>query len=211
MIKETTLSSHYLPRSYLTPWASLIVLVCLTMIATSSRSEPALMVPLHEIKYEELPPSWLLTTPEPSIAAAKQAPVDQSMTKAEEVTIAKKVPEAKKVPKANNLEKITKTPTIDKIRDKTIQPVVKQPTQPPQMAVAATPKIAPHLIPLKKLIPAATQGNADAQYELGMRYQYGNGVPKSRHKAHRWLSQSANTRACTRTICPIHVLSTICT
>ena len=51
-------------------------------------------------------------------------------------------------------------------------------------------------IPLKvfsiaSLREAAQQGNAESQYQLGMRYQYGDGVKMNINKANQWLAKAA--------------------
>lgn len=80
---------------------------------------------------------------------------------------------------------ISKTPT----RKQVIQ------TPPPQVREKAKPQVANHYQPqnfsINSLQVTAKQGNVSSQYQLGMRYQYGNGVSKSQSKAHLWLEKSA--------------------
>lgn len=72
------------------------------------------------------------------------------------------------------------------------RPVVKQVLKPVVHAPEAkTPKSVSAQSPVQSIINAANKGDGNAQYDLGMRYQYGNGVKKSRSKAHRWLNKSA--------------------
>ncbi|MEE9302711.1 MAG: tetratricopeptide repeat protein [Thiotrichaceae bacterium] len=76
------------------------------------------------------------------------------------------------------------------------KPVVKHVTRPTPKPAVQIPAAKPTTI--QSLLSAANQNNSQAQYDLGMRYQYGNGVQKSRSTAHRWLNKSAeagNARA----------------
>jgi TPR repeat protein len=46
-------------------------------------------------------------------------------------------------------------------------------------------------VALKKLRPVAEQGNADAQFRLGLMYREGKGVPQDDKQATAWLSKAA--------------------
>lgn len=78
----------------------------------------------------------------------------------------------------------------------------KQPVALPENPAVLAPKLP--LIPVparvkprdnqsewQRLNERASAGQAQAQYELAMRYRYGNGVQKSRSIAHSWLEKSA--------------------
>ncbi len=102
-------------------------------------AEPALMQPVEDIHFQELPPAWLITG-ESGFSGSKV---------------------------------------------KTIVPASSR------TVVNQAAKTVPAQSPIQSIINEANKGNRDAQYDLGMRYQYGNGVKKSRSKAHRWLNKSA--------------------
>jgi len=80
---------------------------------------------------------------------------------------------------------VSKTPT----RKQVIQ------TPLPQVREKAKSQVANHYQPqnfsINSLQATAKQGNVNSQYQLGMRYQYGDGVSKSQSKAHLWLEKSA--------------------
>jgi len=46
----------------------------------------------------------------------------------------------------------------------------------------------------KLLLPLAEQGDADAQFNLGLMYQKGQGVPQDNKEAVKWLRLSAEQR-----------------
>ena len=84
-------------------------------------------------------------------------------------------------------------------RKKSVQ--VKKPQK--QIAQAVSPQLKkkpqvvnhyqPKNFSISSLNATAKQGNVNSQYQLGMRYQYGNGVRRSQSKAHFWLEKSAKS------------------
>ncbi|MEE9350907.1 MAG: tetratricopeptide repeat protein [Thiotrichaceae bacterium] len=132
-----------------------LMFVGLFPIITSA--DEALMQPVQDIHFQELPPPWE-SQPVPKIAV----PV---------VAVAK-----------------SKSP------QKPIKPIMKQAVRvAPKVAIQAPKVSAPKQTTIQSLMAAAKKNDSQAQYDLGMRYQYGNGVKKSRSTAHRWLSKSAES------------------
>ena len=84
---------------------------------------------------------------------------------------------------------------------KKMEPVIKTPLpvamplspQQEKVQTARAIEAKPNATSIQSLIAKANHDDNDAQYDLGMRYQYGNGVEKSRSKAHRWLNKSAES------------------
>lgn len=118
-------------------------------------AEEALMQPVQDIHFQELPPPW----------------------------------ESQPIPKI-----VVPVAVVAQSPQKPTRPVVRQAARVAPKAVIQAPKVsAPKQTTLQSLITAANQNDSQAQYDLGMRYQYGNGVKKSRSTAHRWLSKSAES------------------
>ena len=142
------------------------LLLCLSPL---SNAEDALMQPVQAVHYQELPPPWT-TQATPVIAAITPS---TKTNKSNITTSARTKPVVKKAP----------------------LPVAMPFTTPQQKKVqtAKAIKAASTVSPIQSLITRANQNDNDAQYNLGMRYQYGNGVEKSRSKAHRWLNKSAES------------------
>lgn len=126
--------------------------VATILVFNTALADPALMQPVENIHFKELPPPWLT----PGASGSKVKAVVPTSSR----------PTVKQAPR----------------------PVVRAPAARP---VATTPKPDPTQSPIQSIINSANKGDKNAQYDLGMRYQYGNGVKKNRSKAHRWLSKSA--------------------
>lgn len=117
-------------------------------------AEPAIMQPVGDIHFQELPPPWFSDLGGKAVVPAASI---------------KKPPVATK-------------PAIKQARP---APVYK----PKPANYTTNSSTQPSSV--QTLIATAKRGDRQAQYDLGMRYQYGNGVQKSRSKAHRWLNKSA--------------------
>jgi len=134
----------------------MIFLVSLLSISSHLLADAALMHPVQDIHFQELPPPWALQ-PTSKIITANTA--------------------------TNTIERKAKTVITPAVQTK--KPINQQ-ALPSHLAKATKQTY------IQSIISAANQNNIQAQYDLGMRYQYGNGVTKSRSKAHRWLNKSAN-------------------
>lgn len=124
-----------------------------------SFAEPAIMQPVDDIHFQELPPPWLTDTGVKDIRSVQNTALEQSF----------------------------RTLPITRLQ---LQQQVKK-VLPSKVTTKETATAKPSSI--QSLLVAANQGDVQAQYNLGMRYQYGNGVQKSHSKAHRWLDKSAQT------------------
>lgn len=142
-------SKHVMGASLAFVFASVIASL---LVVNTALAEPALMQPVEDIQFKEIPPPWLAS--------------EGSGSTVKNVVPASSQPVIKQTPK----------------------PVVRAPAQ---RHASSTPKPTSGQTTIESLIHAANKGDRNAQYDLGMRYQYGNGVKKSRIKAHRWLSKSA--------------------
>lgn len=137
--------------------AKCLLVAGLMAFPVSSMAEPALMQPIQDVHFQELPPPWE-AQPLPQIPAATK-------------------------PKVN-------TPVAPKVVQKPVhKPAKAKPVARAPVAVAQAPK-AP--ASLQSLQSAAQRGDAEAAYQLGIRYQYGNGVQASRSQAHKWLNKAAS-------------------
>lgn len=164
--------------------AVLGVLVCVSTCFPNlgiSASEPELMVPVEDVHFQELPPPGLLepdTVPVITERTEQSAPVTKR--------VSRKQPEQQQVvDKPKTKQVITKRPKTTETRQ------LQQKKATPGAFLSAT-------TPVQTLQAQARRGNPQAQYQLGLRYQYGNGVAKTPSKAHRWLSKAAkagNARA----------------
>lgn len=43
----------------------------------------------------------------------------------------------------------------------------------------------------KKMLPLATNGNADAEYAVGYMYYYGKGIPEDQQEGEQWIRKAA--------------------
>ncbi len=157
----------------------LISMVCL-QISFAETAEPELMLPVQDVHFQELPPPGLLE----SVSALDGVPV----TRQAEV---KQAPEqqAKKAP-VKSAVGVKKHPE-KKVAKQLHSQQMRQKNRFVPKAGGSEKSPPPATTPLQTLMLNAQRGNAQAQYELGLRYQYGNGVPKAPSKAHRWLNKAA--------------------
>ncbi len=135
----------------------LVSLACFGVFSIPAIADEALMKPVQEIHFQELPPPWA-SEPIPNIDTPKNNVVTQK----------------------------------EKVRTQSTKPVKKHIARQDHLKPVVRPS-APKLTTIQSLISAANKNNHQAQYDLGMRYQYGNGVQKSRSSAHRWLNKSAKS------------------
>ena len=124
------------------------------LVFNTALADPALMQPVEDIHFKELPPPWFASgvsgfTVKTVVPASSRPDVKQAQAP---------------------------------------RPAVPVPAAHP---IATTPQLVPAQSSIQSIINSANKGDRNAQYDLGMRYQYGNGVKKSRNKAHRWLNKSA--------------------
>lgn len=70
--------------------------------------------------------------------------------------------------------------------------VKEAPAPPPAPVVKETPPPAPPDQSAQGLKKRANQGDASAQYDLGMSYNYGDGVPKDLAEAAKWFRKAAD-------------------
>ena len=116
----------------------LVTSIVLSFTLNVAVADPALMQPVEDIHFQELPPPWLISG-ESGVSGSKVKTV---------------------VPASS-------------------RPVVKQaPKSVARAPEANTPKSISAQSPVQSIINAANKGDKNAQYDLGMRYQYGNGVKK---------------------------------
>ena len=153
-----------LPSSQAEAFGHIVVTVLLITSVTPVQADDQLMQPVQDIHFQELPPPWE-SLPSPT------RPIARIPTK--------NTPPI--TPKTNTLQKGHLT------NQKT--PISKTTVATPLTPTTTTPKLSD----IDALKAAANSNDSDAQYNLGMRYQYGNGVKKSRNKAHHWLNKSAES------------------
>ncbi len=158
-------------RFYYRCWLLFMGLVGFLPVSfAESADEPALLQPVQDIQFRELPPPWL----------SEAVPVVESKSGG----LAAVTSRSTAIEQNKKYSKDTHSKHSEGVQQASQKPVV-----PVTRAVAT--KVTPVVTPLQSLIMNAQRGNRQAQYQLGMRYQYGDGVPKSASKAHRWLNKAA--------------------
>ncbi|MCK5727271.1 MAG: sel1 repeat family protein [Thiotrichaceae bacterium] len=133
----------------------------------NSYAEPMIMQPVDQVNFQELPPPW-------TAAGMSIQPISSSSYRPpRQISIP-----TRRAPKQITIPRVTRarTPVVQTVR--------------PAKVVVRAPAPAPKNT-MQSLTTKAKQGNAKAQLELGKRYQYGRGVPKSRTRAHRWLYKAS--------------------
>lgn len=170
-MKYKTASVIFEPALPNTVAKSLIACIIVTF-STLAQAEPALMQPIEDIQFQELPPPWLAQ------AAAELPKAAAPQLEKKKDNPVKKNVQVKPSIQQPVREKVVKT-SPESYKNSAV--LVKKPV-PQKRSRAKTVQV---------LEAEALQGNAQSAYELGIKYQYGNGVQASRSKAHKWLNKSA--------------------
>lgn len=146
----------------------------LAVLPLASYSEARLMQPVEEVQLMELAPFWLENTligeaenavePEPTYV---QPPLSRQTFAIH--SPAKRSADGMQVNTQDHSQSQAQTQTG---RQKTNLMSLK-------------------VFSIASLREAAQQGNAESQYQLGMRYQYGDGVKMNINKANQWLAKAA--------------------
>jgi TPR repeat protein len=146
----------------------------LAVLPLASYSEARLMQPVEDVLLAELAPLWLenaLANEAEDAVEAKsaQAYVQQPLSRQAFAIHSR----AKHSIAANSM----KAKNYDQAQPQTELQKVK-----------AVPLKA---FSIASLLETAQRGNAESQYQLGMRYQYGDGVRMDINKANQWLAKAA--------------------
>lgn len=147
----------------------------LAVLPLASYSEAKLMQPVEDVLLEELAPLWL----ENALANEAKGAVEAESAQAYGHPPFSRQTFAVHPPTKYSVDINEQVKTYDQVKPQTELQKVK-----------AMPLKA---FSIGSLLETAQQGNAESQYQLGMRYQYGDGVRMDINKANQWLAKAATS------------------
>jgi hypothetical protein len=161
--------------------------------------------PIETVKLQELAPPWETNAqpvkPIPAKAVEKK-PVRVVPRPKIKPKIVKPEPVARRIIKPVKREVVTSTSRsvtpVPVVQRRQVQrPVAaktpaKRPVAQIQQSRQTSPVVTSPVNSIQRIQAAANRGDRDAQYQLGVAHQYGNGVKKSRQLANKWLQRAAN-------------------
>jgi len=144
------------------------------VLPLASYSEARLMQPVEEVLLAELAPLWLENALANEAKRSAEAEVAQAYVQ----------------PPLSRQAFAIHSPTKRSVdaNNRQIETHEQSQSQAELQKVNAMPL---QTFSIASLLETAQQGNAESQYQLGMRYQYGDGVVMDINKANQWLAKAA--------------------
>lgn len=159
-----------------------VAIALLAVLPLVSYSEERLMQPIEEVLLEEIAPVWLDKS---ATDSTRQEPVEAIKEAVQKPLAVQAQAFAVRAPTQRTIQGTVVQPKTTVSNNVDHQSLTEQ-KNPPTGSLPAD-------FSIDSLLKAAQQGNVEAQYQLGMRYQYGDDVTLDLNKANQWLAKAARS------------------